>query len=78
MTVFARQFYDIASAPMNPGGRAAVFNVIPISQLLYGSDAPFGSTTVIAERLSKFDLSVAEIKAIRRENALPLFPRFAT
>ena len=72
-----RQFYDIASVAMNPGGMAAVFNVIPINQLFYGSDAPFGSTTVIAERLAKFDLSAAEMKAIRRENALQLFPRFA-
>jgi 6-methylsalicylate decarboxylase len=72
-----RQFYDIASVAMNPGGMAAVFNVIPISQLFYGSDAPFGSTMVIAERLAKFDLSAAAIKAIRRENALQLFPRFA-
>jgi 6-methylsalicylate decarboxylase len=72
-----RQFYDIASVAMNPGGMAAVFNVIPTSQLFYGSDAPFGSTTVIADRLAKFQLSPAEINAIRRENALRLFPRYA-
>jgi 6-methylsalicylate decarboxylase len=72
-----KQYYDIASVAMNPGGMAAVLNVIPPSQLFYGSDAPFGSTTVIAERLAKFDLPAAEIKAIRRDNALRLFPRFA-
>src|SRR5262249_50886711 len=72
-----RQFYDIASVAMNPGGMAAVFNAIPTSQLFYGSDAPFGSTTVIADRLAKFPLSAAEITAIRRENALRLFPRYA-
>jgi predicted TIM-barrel fold metal-dependent hydrolase len=72
-----KQYYDIASVAMNPGGMAAVLNVIPTSQLFYGSDAPFGSTTVIAERLAKFDLPAAAIKAIRRDNALRLFPRFA-
>lgn len=72
-----RQFYDIASVATNPGGMAAVFNVIPTSQLFYGSDAPFGSTTAIADRLAKFPLSAAEITAIRRENALRLFPRYA-
>jgi 6-methylsalicylate decarboxylase len=72
-----RQYYDIASVAMNPGGMAAVLNVIPTSQLFYGSDAPFGSTTVIADRLAKFDLPAAAIKAIRRDNALRLFPRFA-
>ena len=36
-----------------------------------------GSTTTIADHLSKFELSAADITAIRRENALRLFPRFA-
>ena len=72
-----RQYYDIASVAMNPGGMAAVLNLIPASQLFYGSDAPFGSTTVIADRLAKFALSPGEIRAIRRENALRLFPRYA-
>jgi predicted TIM-barrel fold metal-dependent hydrolase len=75
--VIKRQFYDIASVATNPGGMAAVLNVIPPSQLFYGSDAPFGSTTATADRLAKFPLTPAEIKAIRRENALRLFPRYA-
>jgi predicted TIM-barrel fold metal-dependent hydrolase len=73
-----RQFYDIASVAMNPGGLAAVFKLIPTSQLFYGSDAPFGSTTGIAGALARFELPEAEIRAIRRDNALRLFPRFAT
>ena len=60
---------------MNPAGMAAVFKLVPVSRLLYGSDAPFGSTTVIAAALSKFELAAADITAIRRENALRLFPR---
>ncbi len=72
-----RQYYDIASVAINPGGMAAVLNIIPPSQLFYGSDAPFGSTTVIADRLAKFPLTPADIRAIRRENALRLFPRYA-
>jgi 6-methylsalicylate decarboxylase len=75
--IVRKQYYDIASVAMNPGGMAAVLNVIPVSQLFYGSDAPFGSTTVIAERLAKFELPADAIKAIRRDNALRLFPRFA-
>ena len=34
-------------------------------------------TTTIAGHLAKFELSAADITAIRRENALRLFPRFA-
>jgi predicted TIM-barrel fold metal-dependent hydrolase len=73
---FKRHHYDIASVAMNPAGMAAVFKLIPLNRLLYGSDAPFGSTTVIADHLRKFELSAADITAIRRENALRLFPRF--
>jgi predicted TIM-barrel fold metal-dependent hydrolase len=73
-----RQHYDIASVATNPAGMAAVFQMIPTSQLFYGSDAPFGSTTGIAGELAKFELSAADIKAIRRENALRLFPRYAS
>jgi 6-methylsalicylate decarboxylase len=72
-----RHHYDIASVAMNPAGMAAVFKLLPVSRLLYGSDAPFGSTTTIADHLGKFELSAADITAIRRENALRLFPRFA-
>jgi 6-methylsalicylate decarboxylase len=72
-----RHHYDIASVAMNPAGMAAVFKLVPVSRLLYGSDAPFGSTTVIAAALSKFELAAVDITAIRRQNALRLFPRFS-
>jgi len=52
---------------MNPAGMAAVFKLLPVNRLLYGSDAPFGSTTVIADHLSKFDLPAGDIAAIRRD-----------
>ena len=68
---------NIASIAENPAGMAAVFKLFPVSQLFYGSDAPFGSTTRIAEALDKFEIPVSEIRAIRRNNALKLFPRFA-
>jgi predicted TIM-barrel fold metal-dependent hydrolase len=74
---FKRHHYDIASVALNPAGMAAVFKLIPLDRLLYGSDAPFGSTTAIAERLAKFELSAPDITAIRHDNALRLFPRFA-
>src|SRR5262249_61825349 len=54
----------------------AVLKLVPVNRLLYGSDAPFGSTTGIAAALSKFELAAADITSIRRENALRLFPRF--
>lgn len=72
-----RQYYDTASVAMNPAGMAAVLKLFPASQITFGSDAPFGSTTGIAEALTKLDLAPQLLAGIRRDNALRLFPRFA-
>ncbi len=71
-----RQFYDVASVAVNPAGMAAVLKLFPITQITYGSDAPFGSTTVIADALLKLGLGDKELRAIQRDNALRVFPRF--
>jgi predicted TIM-barrel fold metal-dependent hydrolase len=72
-----RQHYDLASIATNPVGMAAVFKLIPVSQLLWGADAPFGSMTQIGAAVNSFELPPAEIAAIQRGNALRLFPRYA-
>ncbi|HEY1503659.1 MAG TPA: amidohydrolase family protein [Stellaceae bacterium] len=71
-----RQYYDVASVALNPAGMAAVLKLWPSTQITYGSDAPFGSTTGIVEALTKLDLAPALLQAIHRDNALRLFPRF--
>jgi predicted TIM-barrel fold metal-dependent hydrolase len=71
-----RQYYDVASVAMNPAGMAAVLKLWPSTQITYGSDAPFASTTGIVEALAKLDLAPALLQAIHRGNALRLFPRF--
>jgi 6-methylsalicylate decarboxylase len=71
-----RQYYDVASVALNPAGMAAVLKLWPSTQITYGSDAPFGSTTCIVEALMKLDLAPALLQAIHRDNALRLFPRF--
>jgi predicted TIM-barrel fold metal-dependent hydrolase len=71
-----RQYYDVASIALNPAGMAAVLKLWPSTQITYGSDAPFGSTTGIVEALTKLDLAPALLQAIHRDNALRLFPRF--
>ena len=71
-----RQYYDVASVALNPAGMAAVLKLWPSTQITYGSDAPFGSTTSIVEGLSKLELAPELLQAIHRDNALRLFPRF--
>jgi 6-methylsalicylate decarboxylase len=72
-----RQYYDLASIGSAPIGMAAVLKMLPVSQLTYGSDAPFGSSVEIAEGITRLGLSDADVAAIRRGNALRLFPRYA-
>ena len=72
-----RQFYDLASVAINPAGMAAVLKLFPITQITYGSDAPFGSTTQIADAITKLGLGDSDLRAIQRENAARVFPRFA-
>ena len=72
-----RQYYDLASIGSSEIGMAAVLKMLPVSQLTYGSDAPFGSATEIAAGITRLGLSEADQRAIRRDNALRLFPRYA-
>jgi predicted TIM-barrel fold metal-dependent hydrolase len=72
-----RQYYDLASVGLAPVGMAAVLKLWPITQLTYGSDAPFGSATGIADGIQKLGLSDADLAAIQRGNAARLFPRYA-
>ncbi len=72
-----RQYYDLASIGSAPIGMAAVLKMLPVSQLTYGSDAPFGSSVEIAQGITRLGLSETDVAAIRRGNALRLFPRYA-
>ncbi|MGH7090670.1 MAG: amidohydrolase family protein [Stellaceae bacterium] len=72
-----RQYYDLASVGASPAGMAAVLKLWPISQLTYGSDAPFGSSTGIADGILALGLSEVDLAAIWRDNALRLFPHYA-
>ncbi len=72
-----RQYYDLASVGSAPIGMTAVLKMLPVSQLTYGSDAPFGSSVEIANGITRLGLSEADLAAIRRGNALRLFPRYA-
>jgi 6-methylsalicylate decarboxylase len=72
-----RHYYDLASVGAAPPGMAAVLKLWPITQLTYGSDAPFGSAVEIAEGITKLGLSDADLKLIQRGNAARLFPRLA-
>jgi 6-methylsalicylate decarboxylase len=68
-------YYDVANS-VNPSSMAALMNLVPLSQLLFGSDFPYVPCSVTANGLDRFGLSASDLSAVNRENAGRLFPRF--
>ena len=66
--------FDIASS-VNRSTMAALMNLVPTSQLLFGSDYPYAQMSLTANGLDSFGLSVNDANSINLENALLLFPR---
>jgi 6-methylsalicylate decarboxylase len=66
-------YYDTAQAN-HPGALAAMMRLIPITQVLYGSDFPFRPGSEVNEGLVQFRFKPRDQRAIERDNALRLLP----
>ncbi len=66
--------YDVALAANKPH-LAALFAYVPVSQVLLGSDYPFGTATDGIAGLDANGLSQTDLDAIHRGNAQRLIPR---
>lgn len=66
-----RFYYDTAQSA-NPATMSALEKVVPISQVLFGSDFPFKGSMVQAAGLHKCEFGAQDLRAIERENALRL------
>ena len=68
-------YFDVAhatySAPLS-----ALTKIVPVSQILFGSDYPIVPFPVSEGPLDRFGLSASDLEAINRGNAERLFPRF--
>jgi predicted TIM-barrel fold metal-dependent hydrolase len=71
-----RFHYELAQAS-HPCAVASIRKLIPVSQLLFGTDYPYRETRDIVRGLAGCGFSERELAAINRGNALKLFPRFA-
>ncbi|HXQ49748.1 MAG TPA: amidohydrolase family protein [Stellaceae bacterium] len=69
-----RLHYDVALAANKPA-LAALFTFVPVSQVLLGSDYPFGTSGDGIRGLAEYGLSTADLDAILRGNAARLVPR---
>lgn len=69
-----RLHYEVANSTSRPA-MAALMNLVPASQVLFGTDFPFIPMPATADGLFNLGLSVDDVQAIRRDNAAKLFPR---
>jgi predicted TIM-barrel fold metal-dependent hydrolase len=68
--------YDIANST-NPSAMSALTNLVPPTQILFGSDTPYVPIAVTAAGLDRMTLPDDLRYAINRGNAEKLFPRLA-
>jgi predicted TIM-barrel fold metal-dependent hydrolase len=69
-----RLYYEIANSA-NRSAMAALTNLVPTSQIMFGTDYPFVPIGDTASGMTNVGLSPAELQAIGRDNATTLLPR---
>jgi 6-methylsalicylate decarboxylase len=67
-------YYDTASAA-SPPAIAAILNLVPAQQILFGTDYPFIKPATAIDGLAQVKLSASDRQAIDRLNAIGLLPR---
>jgi 6-methylsalicylate decarboxylase len=74
--VARRFFYDTAQTS-NPAAMSALSKVVPVSQIVFGTDFPFRNAAEHVKGLKDCGVfSQTDLQAIDRSNALTLLPRF--
>jgi hypothetical protein len=73
-----RRFYYDTAGSANPVEMQALKTLVGVSQIVFGSDFPFGNPPIvgIARDLQSCGFSEAELRSIHRENAVRILPRF--
>jgi 6-methylsalicylate decarboxylase len=76
MHELTRFYYDLAQTA-HPGPVGCLRKIIPLTQIMFGTDYPYGAGCVDqAQRVAQCGFSAEELAAVDRGNALRLLPRF--
>jgi 6-methylsalicylate decarboxylase len=67
-------YYDVAQAA-HPMALASLLKLVPVSQVLFGTDFPFRTASDHAKGLADYGFSAADLRAIERDNAVRMLPR---
>ena len=76
MPIVQKYFYEIAQGNL-PGQFAALLDMVPVSQLMFGSDFPFREGVEASEGMAAYKFSDAERLSIDSATALKLMPGLA-
>ena len=76
LPILRKFFYDTAQAG-HPGAMPSLLNMVAITQVLFGTDFPYGAALAQRDGLADCHLSAADIAAIEYGNARRLLPRRA-
>jgi 6-methylsalicylate decarboxylase len=76
LTELKKLYYDAVGVTTR-GTFAALREIAPVSQILFGTDYPFWSTESAVKGLAGLGLAADELAAIERGNALRILPRLA-
>ena len=68
-------YYDTAQA-FNEYTLPTFTKVVPNSHILFGTDYPFRQAGEVANALADYGFAAEDLRAIERDNAVELFPRF--
>ena len=74
--IVQKYFYEIAQGNM-PGQLAALLKLIPVSQLMFGSDYPFRQGVEAADGLAAYNFSESDRAAIDWKTAIGLMPNLS-
>jgi predicted TIM-barrel fold metal-dependent hydrolase len=72
-----RRFYYDTAGSANPVNMTALRTLVPVSQVVFGTDAPFFDGAPQVQGLAGAGFTAAELRAVERDNALAFLPRFA-
>jgi predicted TIM-barrel fold metal-dependent hydrolase len=68
-----RFYYDTAQAA-HPYALASLLRLVPVSQVVFGTDFPYRTAADHVKGLTDYGLSPSELRAIDRDNAVRLMP----
>lgn len=71
---FRKFYYELAQGN-TPGQIAALLKMVPIEQVMYGTDFPFRDGAEVNAGIADYGFSAADIASIERGAALKLLPR---